>query len=81
MSAIIKKINLDPLNVISNLTIDEIEQAITFSADKYYNTDKPVISDDVYDLLIDYLKLKNPKSKVLMNIGAISKHKVELDYV
>jgi NAD-dependent DNA ligase len=43
---------------------------------------KSVISDPVYDMLIDFLKLKSPKSKVLKNIGAKikSKNKVSLDY-
>ena len=43
---------------------------------------KSVISDSIYDMLIDFLKLKSPKSKVLKNIGAKikSKDKVSLDY-
>jgi NAD-dependent DNA ligase len=74
--------NEDPVNIASTMTNEELEQVIEFTSDKYYNTDKPVISDSLYDILIDFLKIKNPKSKVLKNIGAKvkSKNKVKLDY-
>ncbi len=85
MAELVKKINdpnKDPIEVASNLTITELEDLITYSADKYYNTSKSVISDAIYDVLIDFLKLKAPKSKVLKNIGAKvkTKNKVKLDY-
>lgn len=81
MSAIVNKILKDPLEVISNLSVEDLEEVITYTADKYYNTDKPVVSDQVYDLLIDFLKERHPKSKVLKNIGAkVKGKKVKLDY-
>jgi DNA ligase (NAD+) len=79
---LIKKIIKDPISSIQLLDINEIETIIRYSADKYYNTDKPVISDVLYDLLIDFLRARNPKSKVLNEVGAKikSKNKVKLDY-
>ena len=61
MSNIIKKLlksNTEPIEVASELSIEELEQVITFAADKYYNTNKPVITDILYDILIDFLKLR-----------------------
>ena len=82
MSTIINKILKDPLEIIKILSVDELEEVITYAADKYYNTGESVINDQNYDLLIDFLKARNPKSKVLKNIGAKvkSKNKVMLDY-
>jgi len=81
MSTIITRILKDPLEVIGNLSVEELEEVITYAADKYYNTDKPVINDQIYDLLIDFLKARNSKSKILKNIGATVKgKKVKLDY-
>ena len=85
MADIVKKItkpNTDILELISNFSIEELEQVINYSADKYYNTSKSVITDEIYDILIDFLKLKSPKSQVLKNIGAKvkTKNKVKLDY-
>lgn len=83
MSEVIKKLNSkdDVITTTSNLSIDELEKAINYAADKYYN-DEPVITDAVYDMLIDFLKSKSPKSKVLKNVGAKvkTKDKVNLDY-
>ena len=72
----------DSISVISSLSIKELEEVIEYAADKYYNTSNPVIPDSLYDILIDFLTIKEPKSKVLKNIGAKikSKNKVKLDY-
>jgi NAD-dependent DNA ligase len=69
-------------DVIFNLSIPELESIIAYTADIYYNTGKSVISDNIYDILIDCLQFKSPKSKILKSIGAKvrSKNKVKLDY-
>lgn len=82
MANIVKKIKQNPLDSIGELSIQELEEVIIYTSDKYYNSSKPVIDDATYDLLIDYLRLRDPKSNVLKNIGAPikSKNKVKLDY-
>lgn len=85
MAELVKKLlksNKDPIEVSSEFTVEELEEIIVYTADKYYNTSKSVITDALYDILIDFLKLRDPKSKVLKNIGAKvkSKNKVKLDY-
>jgi len=72
----------DQINFISNLNPNELEKIIVYAADKYYNTSKTIISDDLYDILIDFLKIKNPKSDLLKKIGSKvkGKNKVKLDY-
>jgi NAD-dependent DNA ligase len=82
MANVIKKIKLNPLDTIGELSVQELEEAILYAADKYYNNGTSVINDATYDLLVDYLRLRDSKSKVLKNIGAPikSKNKVNLDY-
>ena len=79
---IISKISNNPLIEIPKLSQKELEEVIVYAADKYYNTGKPVMEDNIYDMLFDYLKDKYPKSKVIKNIGAPikSKNKVKLPY-
>lgn len=71
----------DIYTFIANMNIKELEDAITYASDKYYN-DEPVIDDAVFDMMRDFLNLKDPKSKVLKMVGAPvkSKDKVELPY-
>lgn len=84
MAQLVKRLNnlnKDPIEIASQFNDDELETVIIYAADKYYNN-TPVITDAIYDILIDFLKLKKPKSKVLKNIGAKVKgsNKVKLDY-
>jgi NAD-dependent DNA ligase len=85
MADIVKKLlksNVDSVEVISDLSIEQLEKVITYATDKYYNSPNPVITDAIYDILIDFLKMRAPKSQVLKTIGAKvkSKDKVKLDY-
>jgi len=85
MSEIVKKLlnsNTETIDVASKLTITELEKIIIYASDKYYNSSDSVITDSLYDILIDFLKLKNPKSQILNTVGAKikSKNKVKLDY-
>lgn len=75
------ELNNDPFTTIQNLSIDDIVRMIEIASDFYYNS-VPIISDDIFDILIDYLRLKEPKNKILKQIGSPSKSKdfVELPY-
>jgi NAD-dependent DNA ligase len=80
MDPVYDKINLT-YEKINNMSIIKLEELITLAFDKYFNTETPIMSDETYDTLVDFLKLKAPKSKVLKNIGAKPvKNKVKLDY-
>ena len=84
MESIINNMNQDSQDaytLVSQLTVDKLEQLILYTADKYYNH-IPVITDGIYDILVDFLRLKNKKSAILKKIGAPvnSKDKVELPF-
>lgn len=81
MNTVISKLNKDPFNYSKDLEIEELEKIISYAADKFFN-EKSIISDEIYDLLIDFLRYKDPKNKLLKKVGAEvkSKNKVKLDY-
>ena len=54
MEIIINNIQKDPYNYSKNLDVKKLEQVIKYTADKFFN-DESVISDSIYDLLIDFL--------------------------
>jgi NAD-dependent DNA ligase len=85
MSDIINMINKsqDVIHSLDKLTICELENAIKYCADKYYNKSVSVVEDAVYDMMVDFLQLKAPKSSVLKTVGAkvaTGSRKVSLDY-
>lgn len=83
MEKIVNDLNnsIDPFNFADNLSIEELEKLILYTSEKYYN-DESIISDALWDMLVDFLRLKNKKSKVLKKIGSQvkSKNKVTLPY-
>jgi len=80
-SKLIKDIIKNPYDA-DNLNQEQLEDIIKLAADKFFNTSKPIMDDATYDILIDFLKSKFSKSKVLKQIGTKikSKNKVKLDY-
>ena len=83
MEKIIDNINSsdDIYKTISNFDILTLEKTILYCNSMYHNSEA-VITDSIYDMMYDFLKLKKPKSKVLKEIGAPvnSKDKVNLPY-
>ena len=71
----------DPYNYASALSTPNLVILLQDLSDKYYNTDQPLVSDNVYDSLIEVLKTKDPKNKFLKTTGApVSKNMVHLPY-
>ena len=66
------------VSYLQTLSILDIEKMIDFANKKYHNSES-VISDELYDILYDYLKEK-PTSNMITNIGAINQNKSELPY-
>lgn len=60
----------EPFKYGTELEISDLEQLLTLAADAYYNTDKPLISDNAFDVLLDVLRDRAPKSKVLKQLRA-----------
>ena len=76
METIIEKINTsdDIYKYIYKINIITLEKIILYCNDKYHNGES-VVSDGIYDMMYDFLKIKKPNSKILKEIGASSKTK------
>ena len=49
--------------------------------DAYYNTQTPLLTDNEYDILKEYIETKFPKNEVIQQVGApVTKNKVTLPY-
>jgi NAD-dependent DNA ligase len=62
--------NAEPFKYGTELKIDDLELLLTQAADAYYNTDRQLISDNSFDVLLDLLRARAPKSKVLKQLRA-----------
>ena len=81
MQALISKLKSDPYEAVQSLSIPDLEKLVNHLRDKFFN-DESVVSDEVYDLIIDFITYKDPKNKILKVVGAkvSSKDRVDLDY-
>ena len=74
-------IEKNPIQFLKNAKLEDIELVLNKCSDKYYNSEngETLLSDNVFDIIKDYLAEKIPKSKFIMQIGAgIKKDKVKL---
>ena len=81
MQSLINELKNDPYQVVQNLPISQLENLVKHLRDKFFN-DESLVSDEIYDLIIDFIALKDPKNKLLKLVGSNvkSKDKVKLDY-
>jgi len=75
-----RRLSENPIPVLETKSEDEIAAILTKASFQYYKG-SPIFSDDIFDIIKDYLEKKNPKHPVLEQIGAETYGtKVELPY-
>ena len=60
----------NPYSYSLKLSIRQLVDILKYASDKYYETDKPVFSDEVYDILIELLASIDKNNKFLKEIGS-----------
>jgi NAD-dependent DNA ligase len=70
------------ISAIESLTQQQLANIIVLSSDKYYNTNEPLMTDNEYDIIKEYVQTKFPKNEIVQQIGAPiqGKNKVKLPY-
>jgi NAD-dependent DNA ligase len=68
-------------HLLNSKNPDEIAEFLEKASIAYYNTSTPIITDDIYDILIEKLIKLAPKHPILSKIGAVEYgDKVDLPY-
>jgi len=60
---------IDGIKVLDTMTKEQLEESILLANEHYYNEDA-ILSDNLYDILKEYIEKKYPVSSVLKDIGA-----------
>ena len=68
--AFIAQLKKDPIVTLNKLNENEIAALIQKANYEYYNSKEPLFSDQLFDIVKEYLEKKNPKHPILKNIGA-----------
>ena len=70
----------DGINVLKKRTEAELSGMLRYAADAYFHK-KPIIDDNTYDILKEYIERTYPANKMIHLVGApIEKNKVKLPY-
>jgi len=69
------------ISAVESLDESTLNQMIIRAKNAYYNSNRPLMSDNLYDILENYIKDKYPKNTAVTEIGApITKNKVKLPF-
>jgi DNA ligase (NAD+) len=77
----IEEFKVKGISVLEQLPENTLVEMIKETNDAYYNTGFPLLTDNEFDILKEYVERKYPKNNVLSQIGApVGKNKVNLPY-
>lgn len=79
-SSNIQRFKMNGIKELESLTEKELSEIITLANDEYYNK-KPLLTDNEYDIIKEFIEKKYPRNEVIQNVGApVTKNKVSLPY-
>jgi len=77
---IIENFKKNGITVLEDLSENQLNTILHNSNSKYYN-DEPIMSDNQYDIVKEYIEHKYPSNKVVNEIGAeVERNKAKLPY-
>ena len=79
--AAIAKLQKNPLVILKDLSENEIASIIQQANHSYYNEKTPVFSDNLFDMIKEFLQAQNPNHPILKAVGAaVEDRKVTLPF-
>jgi NAD-dependent DNA ligase len=75
-----ESINSNPQGFINNNKKKDIIGLLIKADEAFFNGDKSILKDDIYDIIKDYIRKKYPKDPYLKRVGADVDNKVVLPY-
>ncbi len=67
--------------VLKDLSEQQLSNMLRYASKKYYNQE-PVITDNQFDIIKDYIETKFPNNSVVLEVGAeVERNKVKLPYL
>lgn len=81
-ATLLKELKKSPLDVLRTLSNDDIATIIQKANHSYYNTKTPLFSDNLYDMIREYLQQQDPNHPILKAVGNKVQHgeKVKLPF-
>ena len=77
----IKLFQENGITALDQLNLNNLTAILVVSNDAYYNKKAPLMSDNEYDIIKEYVERKYPSNKITEQIGApVQKNKVTLPY-
>lgn len=79
----VKALMKRPAGDLAEITENDLVAVIQLANQHYYNSDKPLLSDNIYDMVKDKLEQMNPYHPILKHVGAIvnnDERKVQLPF-
>jgi DNA ligase (NAD+) len=77
----VDKFKQQGMSYLETLSQKELDEMLLLANDVYYNTKEPLMTDNEYDILKEYIMSKYPSDKAVLQVGApVGKNKVKLPY-
>jgi NAD-dependent DNA ligase len=70
MDKIITNIIIDPINTLDTLSKAEVVKILKAADDAFFHTQNILLTDDIYDIVKEYLRKKDPRNPYLKKVGA-----------
>lgn len=68
--SLVDSIIKDPIATLKTLSNKEIVNVLQQADERFFNTGQPLFTDDIYDVIKQYLRKQDPKNAYLKTVGA-----------